>query len=268
MYWSSSYGHGSAKTDPSGFFLLDVAADASEVVLLATKAYMTWDIKVVPFPASHVAELQRFDLSFIHWTQVTPYAVNSASQANTMTVSVYSAAPNSATIALAHLYDGSILSLTLDSDYSGVAGLSRWIGSAVVAQGTPEGMKRIRSCILGVGVSGNCDAPGSQIVYSPVEPIEWQPYFWVDNTAPALTPSSPTPNHNTLDQTPTLSFTVSDALTGVDWASLTIDLDGVRVTSGTTVFTPASPISLGVHTVTVTAIDRVGNIGSESGGRN
>ncbi|MEO7804198.1 MAG: hypothetical protein ABIS18_07380 [Actinomycetota bacterium] len=241
-------------------FLINVAADAPEVVLLATKSYMTWDLKVVPFPASHVADLQRFDLSYIHWSQVAPYAVNSSLQSNALTVTMYSAAPNSTTMALAHLHDGSILALTLDTDYSGVTGVSRWSGNAVVEQGTAEGMKRFKSCILGLGAGGNCDSPGSQIVYSAVEPISWQPYFWVDNTAPTILAISPVPVHNTIDTTPTISFSISDALSGVSWSSLAIDLDGARVANGTSGFTPSTPLSLGVHTASVSAADLAGNI--------
>ncbi|HBK60577.1 MAG TPA: hypothetical protein DDZ84_07250, partial [Firmicutes bacterium] len=83
----------------------------------------------------------------------------------------------------------------------------------------------------------------------------------VDRTGPVVsvvtTPTSPTNNPR-----PTWAWSGVDALSGVDYYTVTLDGELPFATTGTS-FTPASSLADGTHVLKVKAADKAGNVGAE-----
>ncbi len=83
----------------------------------------------------------------------------------------------------------------------------------------------------------------------------------VDRTGPVVsvvtTPTSPTNNPR-----PTWAWSGIDALSGVDYYTVTLDGELPFATTGTS-FTPASSLADGTHVLKVKAVDKAGNVGAE-----
>lgn len=84
----------------------------------------------------------------------------------------------------------------------------------------------------------------------------------LDKTAPSATLSI-SEGQVVFTATPTVSAAASDALSGIDPALTFLKLDGMvvaaSVTGGQLTFTPATPLSGGIHTLEVLAFDLAGN---------
>ena len=90
-----------------------------------------------------------------------------------------------------------------------------------------------------------------------------------DLVAPSVVLTTPLPDAWTRSATPTISFTVSDNLSGMDPATIALNIDGeavapTSVTASAFSFVPASPLTEGPHTVLASVADRGGNVGSFS----
>jgi hypothetical protein len=89
-----------------------------------------------------------------------------------------------------------------------------------------------------------------------------------DNTPPAVASLSPVNGSTTDASEPVFSAVWSDTASGVDLASVSVLLDGEDVTSAAGVtaegfsFSPASPLTQGVHTLSVEVADLAGNLTS------
>jgi hypothetical protein len=89
--------------------------------------------------------------------------------------------------------------------------------------------------------------------------------FTVDIIPPVVSGFAPAPDSALSSQTPFITANFSDALSGVDPASVIVTLDGVDVISSAIItdaefqLTPNTPLQEGEHIVTVDVSDRVGN---------
>jgi hypothetical protein len=90
-------------------------------------------------------------------------------------------------------------------------------------------------------------------------------FFTVDTIAPVVQLLQPPSGGFTTSARPSISFSATDALTGVNVSTAAITLDGQQVATGTLSFTPAANLTDGPHTVSATVADRAGNVGSGSG---
>lgn len=86
------------------------------------------------------------------------------------------------------------------------------------------------------------------------------------DTAPTITNVSPAPGSKTRDATPTIKATVSDSLTNLAKSHIKLYLDGKRITtfsydrSKDRLSYTSRRLSLGTHTVRITARDAAGNV--------
>ncbi|HKF22304.1 MAG TPA: carboxypeptidase regulatory-like domain-containing protein [Candidatus Angelobacter sp.] len=87
----------------------------------------------------------------------------------------------------------------------------------------------------------------------------------VDTVPPVVQLGSPANGSFVNTARPGISFSATDALTGVEFSTAAVSLDGQPVATGTLSFTPPANLADGVHTVTATVADRVGNVGAASG---
>ncbi len=89
--------------------------------------------------------------------------------------------------------------------------------------------------------------------------------FGVDSTAPELDGETPAHGSTVFSGTHVISATLSDALSGIDGASIRMVVDGAVVSatyegaSGIVTYWPAPALSNAEHSVSLTAQDRVGN---------
>ncbi len=90
-------------------------------------------------------------------------------------------------------------------------------------------------------------------------------FFTVDTIAPVVQLLQPPNSGFTTSARPTISFSATDALTGVNVATAAIKVDGQQVSTGTLSFTPAANLADGAHTTSASVADRAGNVGSASG---
>jgi len=92
----------------------------------------------------------------------------------------------------------------------------------------------------------------------------------VDNTAPVIADLTPGDSDNVSTATPTISATFSDVGTGINTASVLIEVDEVDVTSAFTVtesgvsYTPTDNLTDDSYTVTVDVSDRAGNAAEQA----
>ena len=100
---------------------------------------------------------------------------------------------------------------------------------------------------------------------NPMPPSTWS--FGVsDVTAPVIGDVRPDDGSSSSDRTPAIGFSVSDAGTGVDPASVRLTLDGVDITArgqlagGRFTYTPTAAFGYGTHVLTARAADLAGNV--------
>jgi hypothetical protein len=90
-------------------------------------------------------------------------------------------------------------------------------------------------------------------------------FITTDTIAPVVQLLQPPNGGFTTSARPSISFSATDALTGVNVSTAAITLDGQQVATGTLSFTPAANLADGAHTVSASVADRAGNVGSGSG---
>ena len=87
----------------------------------------------------------------------------------------------------------------------------------------------------------------------------------LDRTAPVATIQTPADGASLKERRPVISGSYSDSLAGIDQTTCRITLDGNDITQSASLnvagfsYTPASNLSTGNHTITVTVSDRAGN---------
>jgi PGF-pre-PGF domain-containing protein len=87
----------------------------------------------------------------------------------------------------------------------------------------------------------------------------------LDTTAPTI--SNGFPSSSTTETTPEISADLSDSGSGIDTSSVIITVDGINQTVNATItsievtYEPSSALSIGSHTVNITASDNVSNTG-------
>jgi hypothetical protein len=86
--------------------------------------------------------------------------------------------------------------------------------------------------------------------------------FDPDQTPPTISISSPTNSTYLDEQSPTVSYSVTDNISGVDYKSISATLDGQPISSETTI--SLYTLSIGSHTLTVSASDNAGNVATQS----
>ena len=114
--------------------------------------------------------------------------------------------------------------------------------------------------VFNVAVSHETDASGN--VQN--TPFNFS-FFTVDTIAPVVQLVQPPNSGFTTSARPLISFSATDALTGVNVATAAITLDGQQVATGTLSFAPAANLAEGAHTASASVADRAGNVGSGSG---
>lgn len=152
----------------------------------------------------------------------------------------------------------------LNQGATDASGWTYWSGSYTPPAG--DGTYTIKVCAVDKGyASGNCDQAAALSPPKVVTPIRSLSYT-VDDTPPSLIGRTPSPGRDWLDRRPTVEVLVSDGNgSGVNAASLTLRLDGALVaasyssSSGVLSFQPSNNLALGLHTVTATASDVLGN---------
>lgn len=111
-----------------------------------------------------------------------------------------------------------------------------------------------------VTVNGETDLSGN------VQTVAFTSSFAsVDTIPPVVSLISPTNGGFVSTARPGISFNATDALTGVNFATAAVTLDGQQVATGTLSFTPTTNLVDGTHTVSASVADRAGNVGSASG---
>jgi hypothetical protein len=97
-----------------------------------------------------------------------------------------------------------------------------------------------------------------------------QTTFFLDVTPPVIADPSPPDGASLTDPRPSISASWADLGSGIAPATARIRLDGTDVTASSTItatgflFTPASPLSSGPHTVEAEVADRAGNIATRT----
>lgn len=272
VYWYNSVHYGSAITGVAGVYTIQVPADATAytpVVLYAYHPYYTWDSIVITNSALAATEPQDFHVAFLHETSVNPGATNN-NPPQALTFTMLMTSPPDLSRSLAELPWGVLLELEHDPTYSARVGWSKFVASATPPAGYADGVHRFSSCVLKIPSGGSCSSPGSDVILSDVEPnladvgVEYRPYLIIDSINPYFGTPSPLPTHNTTHRQPGISVDAFDALSGVNASSSRLELDGTQVATGRTWYVPSSPLSLGVHTATATAVDYAGNTASIS----
>gem|GEM_PF-1427618 len=114
-----------------------------------------------------------------------------------------------------------------------------------------------------VTVNGETDPPGN------VQTVPFiSTFLTVDTIPPVLQLQSPANGGFTNSAQPLISVGVTDNLSGVNAASSTLSIDGQAVTpqrsASQILFTPATPLSQGAHTLAASAADNAGNVGNFS----
>ena len=141
-------------------------------------------------------------------------------------------------------------------------GWTAWTGSHWTSAG--DGTFTIKVCgVKATWLTGNCDAAQSTVPPQTVTPVGSMTYK-VDDTPPSMVGQTPGPGRDWLDRRPTIEVAISDGSgSGVNVNSLSLRLDGSLVaasySSGILSFRPSSDLALGLHTVTSTAADLLGN---------
>jgi len=111
-----------------------------------------------------------------------------------------------------------------------------------------------------ITVNGETDASGN------VQAVAFNStFFTTDTIAPVVQLVQPPSGGFTTSARPFISFSATDALTGVNVSTAAITLDGQQVATGTLNFTPAANLADGTHAVSASMADRAGNVGSGSG---
>jgi hypothetical protein len=138
---------------------------------------------------------------------------------------------------------------------------AHWTGNWVVPVGTADGVYTYQACVVQTVGSVGCSVENSDLISD----VAGYTYV-VDSVSPVISPTAPVPEHNTVSRRPAISAAVTDALSGV--ASRTFSLDGTSrsatVSGSTYSFTPTADLSLGIHTVQISATDLAGNSATRS----
>jgi hypothetical protein len=87
-------------------------------------------------------------------------------------------------------------------------------------------------------------------------------FFDPDQMPPDISITSPTNSTYLDEQSPTMTYSVTDNISGVDNKSISATLDGKPISSETTV--SLYTLSMGSHTFTVSASDSAGNVATQS----
>lgn len=251
VYWE----YASALTGADGTYEIRIVARTQPIVLYAYKRLYTWNAITIT-PDNYATVDKTFRLSFLHNTYVSPSAFNN-NPPKTLDFWMLMTAPPEQSRVLLHLPGGGVLTLAQDVGYGNQSGWTRWTGTSTVASGTPDGRYYFRSCVLRSDATGNCDDPQG-VVLSYVESPNARLSYVVDSVPPTLRAASPVPDHNTVNLRPPVSFSATDALSGIDYTRTSLWLDGAQVASGGT-FYPPGDLSLGIHSVSGTAADQAGN---------
>jgi hypothetical protein len=146
------------------------------------------------------------------------------------------------------------LSATDDAGGSGVAFIEYSVGDGpfqrfdapfwITAQGSATVRARASD------IAGNRENPGATLAVS------------IDTGVPSITVASPVAGDYLHSDRLQFSFAASDAMSGLAAANPTATLDGAPVSSGQSI--PLLGLSLGTHTLTVSAMDQAGNVAAQT----
>lgn len=146
------------------------------------------------------------------------------------------------------------LSATDDAGGSGVAFIEYSVGDGpfqrydapfwITAQGSATVRARASD------IAGNRENPGATLAVS------------IDTGVPSITVASPVAGDYLHRDRLQFSFAASDAVSGLAAANPTATLDGAPVSSGQSI--PLLGLSLGTHTLTVSAMDQAGNVAAQT----
>ncbi|MBT2642844.1 hypothetical protein J7I80_11445 [Bacillus sp. ISL-41] len=87
-------------------------------------------------------------------------------------------------------------------------------------------------------------------------------FFDPDQTPPSISIASPMNSMYLDEQSLTVTYSVTDNMSGVDYQSISATLDGQPISSETTI--SLYTLSIGSHTLTVSASDNAGNVATQS----
>jgi alpha-tubulin suppressor-like RCC1 family protein len=166
----------------------------------------------------------------------------------------------STTKAQAQLGDGSVLAMTAAA--ADAQGWTTWSAALTVPQGAPDGAYPVKTCVVDAAFTGTCDqaaALGAPAMVSPAPPPT--SYYRADSTPPALSSTSPAA-YGDVTSLSSVRVTWADSGAGVDAQSITMTIDGQPTTptrSGPSAWVSAASLAAGIHIVTTTAADTLGN---------
>lgn len=258
VWWRYGLVRTSTQAADLGRFTITVWADAP-VTLAADHDLYRWQTREIPNPVLVPAPAVSTDLilGYLLDTGVSPASFNQPGTA--LSFETLSTAPRETERAIVQRSDGTIQAM----DYVATSGgVSKYTATWTLPVGLAQARYPYRSCIVRESAHGaTCDT-----TISLLSEVANGDYVF-DTDAPLVSTQLPAPDHNTLQRRPTISATLTDALSGLNTESLSMKLDGaavnaeLNVMSGVFGYTPAAGLALDVvHTVELTAADKAGNV--------
>lgn len=233
-----------------------VQTNQTHVTLWATKP--GYETQYLNISLNDASSLQNFFLPYVLTPSVSPKYFNN-SPPKTLTFTAETSSPLEGTAVWIELPGGGVLDLAFQSVSE--SGSTLWQGSYTPPEGTIDGSYTWRACAVDIASSGKCTSLTSGLLLSKVV----SGTYIIDSVLPTISSPLPVPDHNLLERRPIISVLVSDTLSGIDFSSITLSVDGTTVvhsydlSTGLIRFTSSSDLVLGLHLVTATARDRAGN---------
>lgn len=240
-------------TDSEGRFWFDMQGHAlsEEYVEFSGEGYISKSARILADTWRIPNEVQ---LPFALEVQASPYARKSG---GSVVVGARTTAPSSTDVRVDVKRDSDLVASQLAYSYS--EGMwNHFVGQFDHPIGDTTRYHLVSSCVVRSGFLGSCqEANASNQLLSEVG----QTAYWIDDIPPTIQAISPPHLRNTILRKPSLSFSPSDAHSGLLYTSIT--LDG-RLVSNASSWIPPSDLRLGEHSAEFRAEDRAGNVTTAS----
>lgn len=243
-------------TNATGAYAFHIRNDCPVTISVSHPLYVSPPSYHSDTPTADSAAPVDFRMPFRVTTSVSPPAFNSVPKLLTFTSDT--TAPVDVRVPI-ELPGGSTVDLMRDETAVMPSGWIRWTGTWEVPASATDGQYLYKSCVLSVTTTSNCGT-GSGVLSEIA-----QATYTVDRVSPTVDQALPTDAHNTLARRPIISARLTDALSGISASTIVLTIDGLPVSAtyqpadGSVSYLPATDLSLGVHTASLSASDAAGN---------